>query len=49
MNVNFLLNFYYMFNLSLKITMTVKRFSTDDPSNIFEMHYRSKIQISNEL
>ena len=32
MNVTFLLNFYYMFNLSLKITMTAKRFSTDDPS-----------------
>ena len=30
MNVTFLLNFYYMFNLCLKITMTAKRFSTDD-------------------
>ena len=52
MNVNFLLNFYYMFNLSLKITMTVKRFSTDDRSNIFEMqlfemHYRKNIFVMN--
>ena len=43
MNVTFLLNFYYMFNLCLKITMTAKRFSTDDRSNIFEMHYRKNI------
>ena len=43
MNVTFLLNFYYMFNLSLKITMTAKRFSTDDRSNIFEMQYRKNI------
>ena len=47
MNVTFLLNFYYMFNLSLKITMTAKRFSTDDRSNIFEMHYRKNIFLMN--
>ena len=43
MNVTFLLNFYYMFNLSLKITMTAKRFSTADQSNTFEIHNRKNI------
>ena len=47
MNVTFLLNFYNMFNLSLKITMTAKRFSTDDRSNIFEMHNRKYIFLMN--
>ena len=47
MNITFLLNFYYMLNLSLKITMTAKRFSTDDRSNILEMHYRKNIFLMN--
>ena len=47
MNVIFLINFYYMFNLSLKITMTAKRFSTDDRSNIFEMNNGKNIFVMN--